>query len=90
MIFLCYNYFGIDNIEQIVSLIIEEGYQVENACYSLGLTEDEKNVVFLILARECYYQEKYSLGDYYLREFSKVNNQSSSIKRLYNEILRNT
>ena len=82
-------FYGIDNIEEIVNEIFQNGIPVEDVCFNLRLNEEEKNIVILLIARESYYQEKYELGDYYINKVSKVKNRSEKIDRLYKSILKN-
>jgi len=82
------NNYGIDNIEEIVNLIFQYDMTVEDVCYSMGLDEEKKNLAILLIARESYYQERYKLGDFYIKKISKIKNRSIIVDRLYKVVLR--
>lgn len=81
-------YYGIDNIEEIVELV-STGFSIEEACQNVGLDEEQISVVSLIFARECYSQCNYSLGDQYLKKVEKTKNKTKFITSLFEEIRRN-
>lgn len=47
------DHYGIERLEQIAELI-SSGMTLDDACSNLGLDDDQKSIVALIVARECY------------------------------------
>lgn len=84
---LSYNY-GIENIEQIAKLV-SLGENLNDICTNLGLDENNKCVVALIFAKNCYAQRDYDLGDQYLRFAETTKNKSKSTVSLLNEVRKN-
>ena len=84
---LSYNY-GIDNLEQILELT-STGLSLNDACSSLGLNNDQKCVVALIFAKNCYAGKDYTLGDQYLKLVERTKNKSKPTLSLFEEVRRN-
>jgi len=82
------NNYGINSIDIIFELV-SFGVSVEEACKSVNLTEDQKNIVLLIFAREYYSQEYYSVGDEYLKKVEVSQSKSTFVKSLFAEIRKN-
>lgn len=82
------NYYGIEQVEHIAELI-SSGKTLDDACLSVGLDEEQKNIVTLILAKESYAQEDYTMGNQYLKKVERAKNKSKFVKSLLNEIRKN-
>ena len=82
------NNYGIDNIEEIVDLVFQYNMTIEDACDILGLDDEKKNLSILIIARESYYQSRYSLGDFYIKKISKIKNRSELVDKFYKKVIR--
>ncbi len=82
------NYYGIDVIPQISKMLFL-GISFEEACTNLEMNANEKNIATLIFARECFVQEKYSLGEEYLKKAEQEKEKSPFTISLIEEIRRN-
>lgn len=78
------NYYGID-INKIVKLL-DKGIEIGTICEKLNFTKEQKNLVFLILARECYAYQNYTLGDKYFKIVERSENKTELIKKLLIQI----
>jgi len=81
------DYYGIDNISDITKEITESGLDVKTACEKIGLTPEQINLIYLIYAREYYFQNDMGKGDEFLRAYEKSDNKSKLSKKIYREIL---
>lgn len=81
-------YYGIDNIGTIAELIAN-GIDINKACEQFYLNEEQKLIVMLILARECYIQEFYELGDKYCKVVERSKNKTDLIKDMLVKIRTN-
>lgn len=79
---------NVSNVEQVVNLIAS-GIDVMDACSQVGLSDDEKNLVYLTVAKEYYYQGFYKEGDKYLKLVEKNKGKSKVVKKLFEEITKN-
>lgn len=82
------DYYGIEQVEQIVELV-SSGMKIDDACMNVGLDDEQKSIVTLILAKECYIQEKYEIGDQYLKKVERTKNKSKFVKSLFEEVKKN-
>lgn len=82
------NYYGIENMPEFAQLIIS-GINIDDACVTLGLNDEQKSIATLILAREYYLQENYTIGDQYLKKVEKTKNKTKLVISLFEEIRRN-
>lgn len=82
------NYYGIENMPQLAELIVS-GMNMDEACASLELNEEQKAIAILVLARECYTQENYLMGDQYLKKVEKTKHKTKFVISLFEEIRRN-
>lgn len=81
-------YYGIDDIESIANLVAD-GLDVIEACQQFNLTTEQIGVVLLIFARECYLQNNFILGDYYLKRAERFQDKTPLIKSLLDTVRRN-
>ena len=81
-------YYGIDCIDSIITNV-NNGFTVEDSCRFMNLSEDETNIVYLIYARECYYNSDYKNGDKFIKLVQKQKNISRYVKEILKEILVN-
>lgn len=82
------NFYGIENIYELAELILF-GMNVDDACITLGLNDEQKSIATLILARESYIQENYVMGDQYLKKVERKKNKTKFVSSLFEEIRRN-
>lgn len=75
-----------DNLDALVTLIVEEGKSLEEAIVSMGLDADSADIARLIYARDCYYLERYNEGDTYLSKVERRKKKSAYVMKLANEI----
>lgn len=81
-------YYGTEEVEQVAELI-NSGMTFDDACLSVGLDEEQKNIVSLIFAKECYAQENYTMGDQFLKRVERSKNKTKFIKSLFEEVRKN-
>lgn len=82
------NYYGIENINELAELI-SSGINIDDACAILGLTDEQKAIATLVLARESYAQENYTMGDKYLKKVEKSKNKTKFVTSLFEEVRKN-
>lgn len=82
------NYYGIENIHELAELIVS-GMNIDDACITLGLDDEQKTIATLVLARESYAQENYVMGDQYLKKVERAKNKTKFVTSLFEEIRRN-
>lgn len=78
-------YYGINNIANISNFILN-GSSFDEACLEYGISEEDKSLVALLLARECYIQEYYYIGDRYMKIYEKLKKKSALAKKLSQDI----
>ena len=81
--------YGIDNFEEINNYIMESGLDVESACVSLHLNEEQRTRIKLLYAREYYAQGQYEKGDEFLKAALKNQNKSKFTLKTIEELLKN-
>lgn len=81
-------YYGIGDIEGIANLVAS-GLDVIEACKQFNLTIEQMGIVLLIFARECYLQNNFPLGDYYLKRAERFDGKTPLIIRLLDSIRKN-
>lgn len=82
------NNYGIDNIDNI-KLLLNSGCRFDDVCLKFNLTEEQKSILLLILARDSYSACFYELGDKYMKIVEKMKNKTSAVKELFLEIRKN-
>lgn len=80
--------YGIENISDII-VLVSNGSSLNEACERIHLTEEEKNIVHLIFAKEWYTLGNYQIGDRYLKVVEKAPNKSKFTNSLLIEIRKN-
>lgn len=83
------NYYGIENVDEITSYILECGLDVESACKELGMTDEQIDTVRLIYAKKFYSQGDYEKGNQFLSSVEKSKNKTKFTSKLIEEIKRN-
>ena len=53
------------------------------------LNDEQKAIATLVLARESYAQENYTMGDQYLKKVEKSKNKTKFVTSLFEEIQKN-
>lgn len=82
------NYYGIENINELAELI-SSGINIDDACATLCLNDEQKAIATLVLARESYAQENYVMGDKYLKKVEKSKNKTKFVTSLFEEVRKN-
>lgn len=82
------NNYGIENLEQVLELI-STGLSLNDVCSNLDLDDDQKCVIALIFAKNCYANKNYTLGDQYLKLVERTKGKSKSTSSLFNEVRKN-
>lgn len=82
------NYYGIENIHELAELVVS-GMDIDDACITLGLNDEQKVIATLVFARESYAQENYAMGDQYLKKVERTKNKTKFVTSLFEEIRRN-
>ncbi len=82
------NYYGIESMHELAELILS-GMNIDEACASLELNDEQKAIATLVLARECYLQENYTIGDQYLKKVEKTKNKTKFVISLFEEVRKN-
>ncbi len=81
-------YYGIENINELAELISSD-IDIDDACNTLGLNNEQKATATLVLARECYAQENYTMGDKYLKKVERSKNKTKFVASLFEEVRKN-
>ena len=82
------NYYGIENINELAELI-SSGINIDDVCTTLGLNDEQKAIATLVLARESYAQENYTMGDQYLKKVERSKNKTKFVTSLFEEVRKN-
>lgn len=83
------NHYGIENLDEITSYILESGLDVETACQELGMAYEQIDTIRLIYARDFYSQGNYEKGDQFLKSVEKSKNKTKFTLKLFEEVRRN-
>lgn len=60
------DYFG-TRVKEVADLI-NQGQTLESACEQLNIKQSERNMIALLLARDCYAREYFAMGDEYVKQ----------------------
>lgn len=82
------NNYGINQMEQIAKLV-SSGFTIDDVCTNIGLSNKQKYIASLILAKEYYAIENYEMGDYFLNEVENTNNKTKFVNSLCEEVRHN-
>ena len=83
------NFYGIKNFEELNTYICESGLDVESACRSLNMSEEDIDVVKLIYAREYYTLGNKEKGELFLRSFERSKAKTNKTKSIYKYLQHN-
>lgn len=83
-----HDYYEVPNAEEIFNLV-DSGISIEEACNIYNLTDEDINIIYLILAKKCYAEERYISGDSYFKVVEKSPNKTDFVKWLLNEVRKN-
>lgn len=62
------DYYGVAKIKDVVFLIEFSCLTLDEACNGLMISTNERNMIGLLLARDCYARRDYELGDSYIKQ----------------------
>ncbi len=82
------NNYGLQEIENIQRLLAS-GMEIEDVYDNLGLCDEERTLANLLLARNYYADERYRLGDEYLKKAEQTKDKSDFNKNLMVEVQKN-
>lgn len=82
------NYYGIEEVDKVRKLL-STGMKLEEIYALLKLDNEKQSIILLILARDYYARENYTLGDKYLKKVERTKNKSKFVKDLFNEVRKN-
>lgn len=72
-----------------IASLITQGKNYNSIAVAYGLNHEEQDILLLILARECYYQGLYNLGDNYLNQVMLKEEKTPRVNSILNQILVN-
>lgn len=82
------DYYGVSNIKEIVSLI-NEGKTLDEASQILNISSNERNMIGLLLARDCYARKEYELGDSYINQVEENPYKSKQVVAFLESLKQN-
>lgn len=82
-------FYGIKNFEELNTYICESGLDVESACRSLNMSEEDIDVVKLIYAREYYTLGNKEKGELFLKSYEKSKAKTNKTKSIYKYLQQN-
>ena len=82
-------FYGIKNFEELNTYICESGLDVESACRSLNMSEEDIDVVKLIYAIEYYTLGNKEKGELFLRSFERSKAKTNKTKSIYKYLQQN-
>ncbi len=68
---------------------LSQGKPLHELMMGSSFTEEQKAMLYLQFAKDCYYQEKYDMGDIFLEMATKTKNKTDKVKKLLSEIRTN-
>jgi len=81
--------YGIKNLNNILYLIYEKKYNLEEVCLEYGLSEPEINIVRLICAKEEFINLNDNKGNKLLKQVEKSKEKNKKVLELFKEVLKN-
>lgn len=78
--------YGITRVKDVCILMEYQGMSIDEACAGLCIGEDDKNMITLIIARDCYARDDVAVGDEFVAIVERVKNKSTRVKKLLEEI----
>lgn len=82
-------YYGINGFEEILNYMLTNKVSLQNACTSLGYTDDEINIIRIIFAKKYYKQGDTSKGDEFLKAAIQSEKKSVFVLGLIKEVQAN-
>ena len=76
-------------LEGIASNILGTNVSISEIAQEYNLTEEQVMIIKLLIARDCFVNENYTLGNKYLKEVEKIKEKTPLIKIMFNEVLSN-
>ncbi len=76
-------------IKEVILLMEFQGMNVEETCTALKIDEEEKNIIALYLARDCYARNDFIYGNTLFKIAEKSKDKSDKVKKLIQEIKAN-
>lgn len=80
---------NIDNIDELLSKIIDKKCTIEQIVNENNLSINDLNIIKLLLAKEYYKKALYINGDKYIKEVEKQRDKSKEVKRFLDEVKKN-
>ncbi len=83
------HYYGIDNfplINDYLTEMIKQGISLQEACFSLNIGLEQTNIIYLIYARQCYFERQFKKGDMFFVAVEKSKNKTKKVIDIMNEI----
>lgn len=82
-------YYGINGFEEILNYMLTNKVSLQEACISLGYTDDEINIIRIIFAKKYYKQGDTSKGDEFLKAAIQSEKKSVFVLGLIKEVQAN-
>ncbi len=83
------NNYGVTKLKDVATIINFHHMSIEEACQALKISDDDKYMIMLFVAKESYAKGDYDLGDQILRRIEKIPDKTPKIKQLLEEIRLN-
>lgn len=81
--------YGINNLEQIVRMVLEEGLNINEVGDIFAINDNQKNVVKLVIAREYYLAGNDFLADKLVKEVERFKGKDQVTRSLFSEVVKN-
>ncbi len=82
------DYYGINNFNEINAFVIDTGFDVEYACKTWQISNENTLIIYLIYAREFYRQGNFERGDLFLDAYVKSEGKTKKAQKIYMEIIK--
>lgn len=83
------DYYGISKIRDVVLLIEFSGLTLADACNGLLISSNDKNMIGLLLARDCYARGAFEVGDDYIRQIEESTHKSKKVIKFLESLKQN-